>query len=179
MGCIDRLVGWRRDGEIVSVASFNSLAILVSELTKALMDCNCDSIKVKDWMAGWNSLVIEERDWCESSNLLPATARKFADSAISKVFLDCSEVVALIKLCSWSVSLVSDLVIDENLPNIAMCKLLVMCSISLCNIRNLIALIVEEMLSGILFSRDVVKRMLARDSVVKLPLTVIKAHCSR
>lgn len=77
---------------------------------------------------GGRSLVMVKRDWYEFSSLVLAAVRMLDESAMDKVFLDCSEVVALMKLCSCSISLVSDWVIGENL-HICYCYVKTFCHV--------------------------------------------------
>ena len=51
--------------------------------------------------------------------------------------------------------------------------------VSLCMIRKLTALIIEVVASGVLLSRDRVKRILAKETAEKFQLIATRGHCSR
>ena len=162
-----------------AVALLNSVTVFKRSLVEMVMDWVWGIAEDNVLTIGWTSFTIEATVWLVESRLRIEVLIALMVSDMLTMCLACSAVVALMNSHSRSM-LVMDVVFRlESLCEMAEMISVEVLSVSLCNSRKPTALIVAVDVSGILLSRDRVKRTLARVGAEKLPLIVMRAHCSR
>ena len=162
-----------------AIAFLNSVTVFRRSSAETVMDWVWGIAEDNKLTMGWTSFAIEVTVWLVESRLRMEVLIVLMVSDKLTMCLACSAVVALMNS-----HLRSMLVMDMVFRLESLCEMAEMISVevllvSLCSSRKPTTLIVAAVVSGILLSRDGVKRTLARVGAEKLPLIAMRACCLR